>query len=160
MTYIFDTNALIDLKNSDINKILSMIKKGQIYSVEEVFREISKIDDTLKQTWEIIDNKYNFFIDISQKDDASKYWNVLTKLSKFNTFQEYGINKETWADPFIIATAIVDNATIVTNQNKINNTRNKFQYVCKELNVQYIDFNEFIMCKGMEIENSLLKKKI
>ena len=50
MTYIFDTNALIDLKNSDINKILSMIKKGQIYSVEEVFREISKIDDTLKQT--------------------------------------------------------------------------------------------------------------
>lgn len=160
MTYIFDTNALIDLKNSDINKILSMIKKGQIYSVEEVFREISKIDDTLKQTWEIIDNKYNFFIDISQKDDASKYWNVLTKLSKFSRFQEYGINKETWADPFIIATAIVDNATIVTNQNKINNRRNKFKYVCKELNVQYIDFNEFIMCNNMEIDNLLLKKKI
>lgn len=145
MNYILDTNALTDLKNSDLNKILPMIKKGQIYSVEEVFREISKIDDTLKQTWETIDNRYNFFIDLSQKNNACKYWNVLTKLSKFNTFQEYGINKEIWADPFIIAAALVDHAVIVTNQNKINNTRNNFQHVCKQLNISYIDSEEFIL---------------
>lgn len=43
------------------------------------------VDDTLKQTWEIIDNKYIFFMNIGQKENVSKQWDVLTKLFKFNT---------------------------------------------------------------------------
>ena len=43
------------------------------------------MDDTLKQTWEIIDNKYIFFMNIGQKENVSKQWDVLTKLFKFNT---------------------------------------------------------------------------
>ena len=32
------------------------------------------VDDTLKQTWEIIDNKYIFFMNIGQKENVSKQW--------------------------------------------------------------------------------------
>lgn len=72
------------------------------------------MDDTLKQTWEIIDNKYIFFMNIGQKENVSKKWDVLTKLFKFNTnFKNMELIKTYGQTPFIISTVMVVSATIV-----------------------------------------------
>lgn len=83
-TYVFDSDVIINLKkfnpavfNSLWNNLYDMINKGIIYSVPEVQLEIPRIDDSVKEKWDKIDNSCDFFVDLSEKDNSLEYWSAM-----------------------------------------------------------------------------------
>ena len=62
------------------------------------------------------------------------------------TFQRHGANSPTglWADPHLIAYAITKNAIVITDENLNNNLERKIPYVCNELGIACMNFNDFM----------------
>lgn len=78
--FVFDTNILIDMKHynplvfkSLWENIYNMLEKNLIYSVPEVHDELYKADDSLNEKWERIDEKYGFFVDLTDKTNSREY---------------------------------------------------------------------------------------
>lgn len=154
-TYIIDTNIIIDLKKfnplvfiSLWNNIYAMLKNNIIYSVPEVHRELVKTDDSLNEKWEKLDNKYGFFVDLSDKTNAEEYWDVMRELENYEIFQKYGENKVNWADPYIISAAKVDDSIVVTNETTRTQPKRKIPYVCGELDIPCMTLDEFMIYNG------------
>ena len=155
-TFVFDTNILIDLKHynpmvfkSLWNNIYCMLENNTIYSVPEVHNELSKTEDSLNEKWEDIDEKYGFFVDLSERNSLD-YWNAMRMLESFEIFQKYGENKPYWADPYLISTAMVDGSTVVTNETVHRQPKRKIPYVCKELDIPCMTFDEFMIHNGWQ----------
>ena len=151
-SFVFDTNILINLDNynpeifpSLWENIYSMIKSGQLFSIKEVEREISKRDDRIKQKWQEIDNEYYFFKDLSEMPHSKQYWDFIPDLDEFTEFQESGENKEFWADPYLIAIGKIDNVTVVSGERARNRPARKIPYVCDKLSINCMDLDEFMI---------------
>lgn len=127
-----------------------MLEKKTIYSVLEVHRELSKVDDSLNEKWESIDEKYDFFIDLSDKTNSIEYWNSIRELENFETFQKYGEKKINWADPYLISAAMVDGSVVVTNETIHKHPKRKIPFVCSELNIPCMTFDEFMIHNGWQ----------
>lgn len=156
-TYVFDTDVIINLKkfNTTVFKslwknIYSMVETNNIFSVLEVQREISKIDDSVKEKWDEIDNAYGFFVDLSEKDNSFDYWSAMEELESFETFQKRGEKKRFWADPYLIAVGMVDGSVVVTNESAKRHPERKIPFVCKEMDVECLNFDEFMIHHGWE----------
>ena len=156
-TFVFDTNILIDLKyynpkvfKSLWNNLFSMLELNTIYSVPEVHNELSKTEDSLNEKWEAIDDKYGFFVDLSDKNNSHDYWNAMRKLEIFEIFQKYGEDKPYWADPYLISAAIVDGSTVVTNETTNRHPKRKIPFICNELDIPCMTFDEFMIHNGWQ----------
>lgn len=65
--------------------------------------------------------------------------------SRFEVFKNHGKNEGPWADPHLIACAMVDELVIVVTEENLNRTpQRKIAYVCKELGIRCINFVEFL----------------
>ena len=106
--------------------------------------ELSKTEDLLYEKWSKIDKDYGFFIDLSEKENFNEYWEAMGDLDSFEVFQRHGENKLFWADPYLIAMGIVDNFTVVTNETMHRNKERSIPYVCQNLNVSCMTFDEFL----------------
>ena len=153
--FVFDTNVLIDMKHynplvfkSLWENIFSMLESDLIYSVPEVHDELFKCEDSLNEKWERIDDKYGFFVDISEKSNSAEYWNAMRKLEAFETFQKYGEDKAHWADPYIISMAMVDGSIVVTNETTHTHPERKIPFVCRELGITCMKFDDFMIHNG------------
>jgi len=156
-TFVFDTNILIDLKyynpkvfKSLWNNLFLMPELNTIYSVPEVHNELSKTEDSLNEKWEAIDDKYGFFVDLSDKNNSHDYWNAMRKLEIFEIFQKYGEDKPYWADPYLISAAIVDGSTVVTNETTNRHPKRKIPFICNELDIPCMTFDEFMIHNGWQ----------
>lgn len=156
-TYIFDSNVIIDLKkfNTTVfkslwNNIYSMVDNDTIFSVSEVQREISKIDDSVNKKWKNIHNDCGFFVDLSEKDNAIEYWEAMGELESFETFQRHGENKSLWADPYLIAIGMVDDSIVVTNERMTSNPESKIPFVCEQIGVKCLNFDEFMIHRSWQ----------
>ncbi len=148
--YAFDTCSFIEMDRIYSPKLKSfadlwenieeLFEDGTIISSQEVFDEIHNKDMIAR----LKKYKENFRplskeIQDKAKEILQKYPKLIKILSKKNSN----------ADPFLIATAILESCTIVTEE-KINeadrHNPNKYNIpkVCNELGINYITLNQFI----------------
>ena len=65
--------------------------------------------------------------------------------SRFEVFKNNGKKEGPWADPHLIACAMVDNLVVVVTEENLNRRpQRKIAYVCKELGIPCINFVEFL----------------
>ena len=156
-TYVFDSDVIINLNkfNETVfkslwNNIYNLVENKNIFSVSEVQLEISKIDDSVNKKWETIHENSGFFVDLSEKNNSNDYWQAMSELEIFEVFQKHGENKTTWADPYLIAVGMVDGSTVVTNENADKHPERKIPYVCENVGVNCLNFDEFMINQGWQ----------
>ncbi|MFH1771848.1 MAG: DUF4411 family protein [Candidatus Omnitrophota bacterium] len=149
-TYAVDTDVLINLMRyhpqdkptyqAIWDEIETLIKQRGIFSTTVVYDEIIKYigkNDQLRK-W-AISHKKNFFIPLNQEiwqfgqDIMKKYPDLLDK-KKLQT-------GEPEADPFLIALAKSEGATIITQERK--DLANRIPIVASNYDVKCIDLYEF-----------------
>lgn len=142
--YVFDTNILINLKNtypSDIfvglwYRIESLFENGTIISSDEVFEEIIKGNDELEE-W-VKARKSSFYP--SNEPIQNIVREILAQFSGLVTSPK----KPNSADPFLIALAKQMACTLVTEERYGNDQSPKIPYICNIYNVKCIKFFDFL----------------
>ena len=149
--YCIDANVLIqawdkyyapDICPSYWDVLNDLGKKGDIFIPELVFEEIEKGEDDL---YEWVKNS-----DIPVKKIDGEVTNYLKEIYARNPEHQYivssnGIHSK--ADPWVIAHAIKENATVVTKEKKDfikKKTKIKIPHVCDNMGVPWIDDFDFI----------------
>lgn len=140
--YIIDACALIDAaKNYNMSKkafkhiwesFEELIKSKQLISSSEILDEL-KDDDISK--W--AKNNKDSFLPLT-KEVQEKTTEILKQFPNIIKISTKGSSN---ADPFLIATAILEQGTIVTNEGKKSNS---IPYVCEILNIPYMSLNSFL----------------
>ncbi len=139
--YCIDTSSLINLKpfRRDVfptiwSKLENMIKNGELIAPLEVYGEIGIGKDNI---YDWCKNNKEMFKDVDECQ-ILKLQEVKKKYDK--TYWENEINKPKWADPWVIALGICEEAIIVADekntQNRIPAISSMFGLTCLEL----IDF--------------------
>lgn len=146
--FAIDACALIDAskaynlkKKSFANiwkKVDDLIAEGRLLSSSEVFEELKDPDllDWAKQRREIF-LPLNEAIQTKTREILSKY-PTLIKIR--------GKNGNSGADPFLIATALVNDCSIVTNE-KIGDENSgdwKIPNVCRQYGIEYMNLGGFL----------------
>ena len=154
--YCIDTNILIQAWQKYYSpqicpeywEVLNQLgKSGQIFIPEEVKEEILKTEDDLS-IW-----IKNCDIPILRTDQ--KVTENLSKIYNANPLHKYLVDNtraRSLADPWVIAHAITQNATVVTQEIKVtavNSRRIKIPNVCENMKVKFI--NHFNMIKELNI---------
>jgi hypothetical protein len=139
--YSLDTSALIEgwVRTYPINnfpgvweKLSELIEHGEAKATDEVLRELERQDDDLT-AW--CRQQRNLFVDI---DNAIQL--VVTEiLGDYPRIIESG-GRRSGADPFVIALAKINNATVVTAEQRTNNLdgRVRIPDVCNFMSIRCI----------------------
>ena len=145
--YVIDACSLMRAnKNNNLNKAIysevwktlsELFNKGVLLSSSEIFDEIKDPD---LQNWLTPYKKK--FIPLT-RDIQSKTREILETYPNLITIRSI---KNSNGDPFLIATALIYKATVVTEEKIVDVTckKCKIPNVCKHYNIEYITFNEFI----------------
>lgn len=138
--YVIDACALINAsKNYNMSKkafrhiweaLNELIEKGQLISSSEVFEELK--DDDLVQ-W--AKKHKHAFLPLT-KEVQEKTIEILQKFPRIIKIQTKGSSN---ADPFLIATAILEDGIIVTDE---ANKTNGIPMVCESLKISYMKLND------------------
>jgi hypothetical protein len=150
MKYVFDNNTLsaifkhyfYDRFPSFWEKFNELKVNREIISVREVRREIEflKRDDNLDE-W--LKNNTDFF-----EDPSVEELEFITKIYNVQHFHQNLENKKLlkggpFADPFIIAKAKINNATVVS-QEKYKKNAAKIPNICEYFNIDCINLEGFL----------------
>ena len=140
--YVIDACALIDAsKNYNMSKktfsniwetLDMMIANGRLFSSIEVLDELK--DDDIEKWGK---RHKEAFLPLS-KEIQEKATEILKKYPKMIKISTKASSN---ADPFLIATAMVEGGIIVTNEKK---NENKIPYVCEKMGIGYTDLNGFL----------------
>ena len=77
---------------------------------------------------------------------------TLLEDERFEVFKDHGKHDEIWADPYLIACAMVNELVVVVSEENLNrNPQRKIAYVCKELGIPCINLIEFLREVGVKI---------
>ena len=149
MTYSIDTSALLDywvrmLRPSYAVTFWELmdnaIREGVLIASEEVFQEIERKEDELLE-W--VSERKDMFVPIT--DDVQA--NVVEIMAQFPKLVDERTGKS-FADPFVIATAMVADATVVTGEDKGTPKRPRIPIVCEHFGVECIQSIDFIEKQG------------
>ena len=146
--YCIDTSSLINLKpfRRDVfpsiwSKLESMVTNGELIAPLEVYGEIEigkdKIYDWCKSNKEI-------FKDIDECQ-IQKLQEVETKYDK--NYWENEINKPKWADPWVIALGICEEAIIVADE---KNTQNRIPAISSMSGLKCLELIDFFKEIGIK----------
>ena len=144
--YCLDTNIFIEPWHKFYSKqftkgyweiLESFAKQNIIFSPIEVKRELEKVDDDLLE-W--VKNK-SFFKDVNE--DIQKYLRIIMKKYPRLTDSSKG---RSIADPWVIAHAQTERATVVTSEQKAAKPEKKINIpdVCKQEGIACIDIYRLI----------------
>jgi hypothetical protein len=152
--YILDANCFIepwnkfysyDFFDAFWDKFVKGCCDNKIVLIQqEIYDEIMKKSDELN-TWV---KKHNFEIvktDLEITRRATKIQNQFPKLAK-------EITGRSLADPFIIALAQREGATVVTLEDKGTEAKPKIPFVCDALRVKNVSLFSFIKDQGVKFE--------
>lgn len=150
MKFCLDSNVLIEAWNGyyapgfckDYWKCLEELSdRGSIFVTEKVFREIEKRDDELFK-W--VKQQKELLVREISKDVESNLQRIY--LSERNRRLIDSIKGRSIADPWVIAHAMAEKATVVTKENYESNPtkRIKIPNVCEEMGVPWMNDFEFI----------------
>lgn len=142
--YIFDSGPIIDFKHyyEDVfvslwDRFEDLIENGSIISSIEVFRELQQRDDDAAA----IANKYKHIFLRPHIEEQKYVREILTNHSELIKFKNIAGGAPV-ADPFIIAQAIVNNATLITTEKFKPNAHN-VPNICKEYGVNFLTLKDF-----------------
>jgi hypothetical protein len=153
MMYVFDTGAFIVLKNyypttfgSLWARIDGMVAAGRITSVREVFNELENYNDTdFIQEWA---QRHKALFAKPTNQELLVVQQILA-IPHFQTLiTQRSILKGTpVADPFVVASASVNQGTVVSQESFKENAA-KVPNVCRHFNVPCVKLNEFMSTEG------------
>lgn len=144
-SYVFDTNILINLQRRqpiDIyptlwDKLSRLMGTGIVISSQEVLDEITTGSDTLVE-W--ANQRKEAFLPTDEETQLT----VRRILATDRGLVEGG-KKCNSADPFVIAVAIHNKCTVVTEESKNGNPNTPhIPDICEKYNVPYINFVQFM----------------
>jgi predicted nucleic acid-binding protein len=150
-TYCLDANVLIEAWHKyyspkicpDYWDVMNDLgKEGLIFLPESVFGEITRTEDDLSK-WLKTSNIP--FYKITEPVTI-----CLQKIYASNPLHKHlvdNIKTRSLADPWVIAHAMKENATVVTKEEKVtapNSTRIKIPNVCENLNIRWLNDFDFI----------------
>lgn len=148
--YSFDTSAIIngrrDLFRPTVFHTLwtlieTAISTGQIRSVDEVQRELARRDDDANK-WASAQSDLFCPLDLPIQQSAKQILGGHSNLVKQG-------GRRSGADPFVIALAMVNDATVVTEENASGNiTKPRIPDVCTNLSVPCLNLMEYIEAQG------------
>ena len=55
-----------------------------------------------------------------------------------------------WADPYLIAVGMVDGSIVVTNETAKNHPERKIPFVCEQVGVTCMNFDDFMLHLGWQ----------
>lgn len=148
IVYCIDTSSLINLKpyRRDVfptiwEKLESMIKTEELISPLEVYEEIKVGQDKI---YEWCKHNKKMFRDI---DDCQrqKFQDVEKQYNK--NYWENEINKQRWADPWVIALSICEKAIIVADEKK---TLNRIPVISDTFRIKCLDLLDFFKVIGIK----------
>ena len=150
MKYIFDNNTLTGIFRHYYRESFSsfwtlfdkMVSDGNILSVREVHNEIKKL--TRKDDLEIWAKSNSSFF----HDPTSEELQFITQIYSVPHFsnsisQQKLLKGGPFADPFIIAKAYVENATVVSEE-KLRLNAAKIPNICEHFKIPCINFQLFL----------------
>ena len=169
MKYVFDTNTFLDAYKSfyamDIVPLYwkflgKFINDNEFHLIDKVYNEIVKGDDELSK-WIKDQKNLKIYKTNNSKELLYKYNYVMTSIGNRLEYNSDAIKK--WdekdvADPWVIAVALLENATIVTHESRSfggahqENKKLKLPDVAKLLNVKYINLFGFMRNEGIVIK--------
>lgn len=148
--YSFDSGALINGRRDIFilptfaavwASIATMISLGQVRAVDEVKREVTRHDD---ETAKWVKAQKGLFVPLSR--DVQEATSLV--LAKYPKLISLGSNKSC-ADPFVIALAISNDGTVVTQEtasNKLHKPR--IPDVCMDMGVPWMTLPQFVVEQG------------
>lgn len=149
--YSLDTSALIDgleryypaaTFSGLWEAIDTLIGESKCFASQEVWEEVKKKDEVVKNWSE--PRKDAFFL----PTNAEVTKEVQAILDRFPRLVTSGGSRNR-ADPFVIAVAKLNGATVVTGEgNDGSATRPKIPYVCQELGIPCLRFTEMIAAEN------------
>ena len=150
MKYIFDNNTLSGIFRHYYRESFSsfwtlfdkMVADGNILSVREVHNEIKKL--TRKDDLEIWAKSHSSFF----HDPTAEELQFITQIYSVPHFsnsisQQKLLKGGPFADPFIIAKAYVENATVVSEE-KLRPNAAKIPNICEHFKISCINFQLFL----------------
>ena len=150
MIYCIDTSSIMDawsrwypqkLFPSLWSRWDDLIEEGRLLSSEEVLREIERKEDAL---FEWVKEREHMFIPLG--DDIQSATQLI--LAEFPKLVDSRTGKS-FADPFVIATAQVTGATVVTGERHEGSpTRPKIPNVCSDLGIPWMGTVQLIEAEG------------
>ena len=154
MKYVFDTNTLNsifkfyyqDTFRGFWQNFNSMVKSGEIVSVKEVRRELSRWESwTNVKAW--ASNYQDFFA--NPTEDELQFITRIYAVKHFqqNIEQRKLLKGEPVADAFVIARAAVNDATIVSEE-KFRPNAAKIPNICRYFKIDCIYLKEFLVKEG------------
>lgn len=148
--YSFDTSAILNGRRDLFRpkvfhtlwaQIEDAITAGQIRAVDEVQRELARRDDDAKQ-WADAQSDLFVPLELPIQRSAAQILNLHPRLVG------QGGRRGT-ADPFVIALAMVNNGTVVTDEHATGTiNRPHIPDVCRELGVPCLNLMEYIEAQG------------
>ena len=149
--FVIDSNSLINLNlyskkvfPSLWNNFHEMVDNGKIISVTEVQAELSGSNGPLKEYWDEVDRNMDtdFFWDLYDEETE-----CLSQLEDFKEFQKAGENKTCFADPHLIALAMSQDFIVLSDERRLN-SKDSIPYVCRQVDVNYMNLTEFMIHQG------------
>ncbi len=146
--YCIDTSSLINLKpfRKDVfptiwNKLESMARNGELIAPLEVYGEIEIGKDNIHD-W--CRHNKEMFRDIDECQ-IQKLQEVKTKYDKY--YWENEINKPRWADPWVIALGICEEAIIVADE---KHTKNRIPVISSLFGLKCLELIDFLKEIGIK----------
>lgn len=146
--YCVDTSSLINLKpfRRDVfptiwRKLEDMIKNGELIAPMEVYGEI-EIGKDIIHNW--CKDYKGMFKDIDECQ-IQKLQEVEKQYDK--QYWENEINKPKWADPWVVALGICEEAIIVADE---KNTRNRIPAISSALGLECLELIDFFKEIGIK----------
>jgi predicted nucleic acid-binding protein len=155
--YCLDSNVLIQawqkyyspkLCPSYWDKLNQLGTEGKIFISQMVFDELTKTDDDLSK-WVKESN-------IEVKTLTADVTNAVSQIYAADPLHKFLVDNKkgrSLADPWVIAHAIVDNAVVVTKEEKVTAANNKkgvkIPNVCDNMNIPWM--TDFEMLEDLEI---------
>lgn len=146
--YLLDANTYIEAKNFHYNMNFCpaywdwldlQYGKGSLSSISGVYDELVNYGDELSD-W--VKSRKNHFLNISDDQTQNKFAEIAQFVAEEpNKKPEYVADFLSGADPWLIAKAVVLNATIVTHEVLVpdESTRIKIPNICRRFDIKCIN---------------------
>jgi hypothetical protein len=153
MTYIFDTGSFIVLGHYFPNQFPSFwerfnqcVASGEILSVREVYKELDNHHTKPHLKAWLDENRRLFLL---PKPEETEFVREIFKTPVFQTLikQKYLLTSKPAADPFIIASAQVNEACVVTEENR-KDKGVRIPNVCDHFGIECICLEELMYREG------------
>ncbi|SFL38041.1 protein of unknown function [Methanobrevibacter olleyae] len=150
--FIIDSSSLIHFEEKypyDIlptlwDEVFKLFEANILFSVREVYEEL----EDSQQIWKDYEE---YFRELTEEE--SDAMNKILTDERFEVFKINGMKEDgPWADPHLIACAMVNETVSVVSQENLNrNPKRKIAFVCKECGIPYMDFLEFLREANVKI---------